>query len=186
MVEGSQPYDNPELLTLLDRCILYADATIPMLPTVYNNMKTIVQTDSHVLIYIEWMHWARIVRLDSEHVHPEIRSLAGDSIGWWEGDTLVVETTNFLERPGVPWEGVYVVERFTPIDEGALKYNFTVHDPDYTGPYSGELPWPKSEQKSYEYACHEGNYGMGSILRGARQLERDWYDAARGRVDDGR
>ena len=174
--EGGHPYDDPELLPLLDRCILYAGATIPMMPTMYNNMKTVVQTDSHVLINIEWMHWARIVRLDSEHVHPEIRSLAGDSIGSWEGDTLVVETTNFLEKPGVPWEGLRIVERFTPIDEDTLLYKFTVHDPDYTAPYSGELPWPKSDQKSYEYACHEGNYAMGNILRGARQLERDWFE----------
>ena len=174
--EGGKPYDDPERLTLLDRCIIYADATIPVLPAVYNNMKTIVQTDSHLLINIEWMHWARIVRLDSEHVHPEIRSLAGDSIGWWEGDTLVVETTNFLESPGVPWEGVRVVEHFTPIDESSLLYSFTVHDPDYTTPYTGELVWPKSDQKSYEYACHEGNYAMGNILRGARLLEREWYE----------
>ena len=174
--EGSQPYDDPEALPLLDRCILYAGATIPVLPTMYNNMKTVVQTDSHLLINIEWMHWARIVRLDAEHVPPEIRSLAGDSIGSWEGDTLVVETTNFLEKPGVPWEGLRIVERFSPIDADTLLYKFTVHDPDYTAPYSGELPWPKSDQKSYEYACHEGNYAMGNILRGARQLERDWFE----------
>lgn len=174
--EGGHPYDGPEQLTLLDRCLVYGGATIPVMPTMYNNMKTIVQTDSHLLINVEWMHWARIVRLDSEHVDPEIRSLAGDSIGWWEGDTLVVETTNFLEKPGVPWEGLRIVERFSPIDANSLLYKFTVHDPDYTAPYSGELPWPKSTHKSYEYACHEGNYAIGNILRGARELEREWFE----------
>ena len=185
--EDGHPYDDPELLTLLDRCIFFAGATIPVLPTAYNNMKTIVQTDSHVLINVEWMHWARIVRLDSEHVDPEIRSLAGDSIGWWEGDALVVETTNFLEKPGIPWEALRIVERFTPIDEGTLLYKFTVHDPDYTAPHSGELPWPKSDQKSYEYACHEGNYSMGNTLRGARELEREWFErhASTGREREG-
>ena len=103
--EGSHPYDGPETLTLLDRCLLYADATIPMIPTMYNNMKTVVQTDTHLLINIEWMHWARIVRIDAEHLDPEIRSLAGDSIGWWEGDTLVVETTTSSRRPAFPGTG---------------------------------------------------------------------------------
>ena len=186
--EGSNPYDDPETLTLLDRCLLYAGATIPMVPTMYNNMKTVVQTDTHLLINIEWMHWARIVRLDSEHLDPELRSLAGDSIGWWEGDTLVVETTNFLEEPGVPWDGLRIVERFTPIDGASLLYKFTVHDPDYAAPYSGEMPWPKSDQASYEYACHEGNYAMGNILRGARLLEREWFErrASAGREPDAR
>ena len=174
--EGSHPYDGPETLALLDRCLIYAGATIPMIPTMYNNMKTVVQTDTHLLINIEWMHWARIIRIDSEHLPPEIRSLAGDSIGWWEGDTLVVDTTNFLEEPGVPWEGLRVVERFSPIDADTLLYKFTVHDPDYAAPYSGELPWPKSDLPSYEYACHEGNYAMGNILRGARLLEREWHE----------
>ena len=184
--EGSHPYDGPETLALLDRCLIYAGATVPMTPTMYNNMKTVVQTDTHVLINIEWMHWARIIRIDSEHLPPEIRSLAGDSIGWWEGDTLVVDTTNFLEEPGVPWEGLRVVERFSPIDANTLLYKFTVHDPDYAAPYSGELPWPKSDQASYEYACHEANYAMGNILRGARLLEREWHERqASGSPDEG-
>ncbi len=171
--EGGDPYDNPESLQLIDRCIYGGIATVPIRPVVYNNLKTIVQTDSHVVIHIEWMHWPRIVRLDSEHAPPDVRSLAGDSIGWWEGDTLVVETTNFLAVPNVPREGLKVVERFSPIDDGSILYQFAVDDPDYEAPYGGEFPWPKTTAYNYEYACHEGNYAMGNILRGARLLEEE-------------
>ena len=107
------------------------------------------------------------------HAPAEIRSLAGDSIGWWEGDTLVVETTNFLESPNVPRDGLRVIERFTPIDQRGLLYAFTVEDPEYTAPYRGELPWPRTDKRQFEYACHEGNYAMGGTLRGARLLEAE-------------
>lgn len=180
LAEGADPYDDPEGLTLGDRCIYHRGATVPVQPRAYNNMKTIVQTGAHVLIHIEWMHWARIVRLDSAHLPSEIRSLSGDSIGWWEGDTLVVDTTNFLDQPGVPREGLRIVERFSPLEADSLLYRFTVYDPDYTMPYSGEYPWPKSDLKSYEYACHEGNYSMANTLRGARQLEREWIEERNG------
>ena len=86
----------------------------------YNNLKTIVQTDDHVVIVVEWMHWARVIRLDSQHAPADMLSMSGDSIGWWEGDTLVVETTNFLERPGVPRPGLKVIERFTRFDRDTL------------------------------------------------------------------
>ena len=173
---GEDPYDDPDGMSLLDRCLYLGAVTVPIRPVVYNNLKTIVQTDTHVVILIEWMHWARVIRLDSRHLPSDLRSLAGDSIGWWEGDTLVVETTNFLERPGVPREGLRALERFTPIDGNTLRYGFTVHDPDHAAPYSGELPWPKTSARSYEYACHEGNYSLANTLRGARQLEREWYE----------
>ena len=173
---GQDPYDNPEGMTLRDRCLYLGHVTVPALPVVYNNMKVIVQTEHHVLILIEWMHWARIVRLDSEHVPADIRSLGGDSIGWWEDDTLVVETTNFLSSPGVPREGLRVVERFSPLDANRLRYRFTVYDPDYVAPYTGEMPWPKTESHLYEYACHEGNYSMANTLRGARRLEKVWIE----------
>ena len=174
LAEGGDPYDNPEGLSLRDRCLYFGMVTVPIQSTVYNNMKTIVQSEDHVLIMIEWMHWPRIVRIDSEHLPPDMMSLGGDSIGWWEGDTLVVETTNFLQAPGVPREGLRVVERFSPNDGGSLLYNFTVHDPDLVAPYTGEFPWPKSDQRLYEYACHEGNYAMVNTLRGARVLEAKW------------
>ncbi len=172
--EGGGPYDDPEGMSMLDRCLYIGAVTVPIRPVVYNNAKTIVQTDTHVVIHIEWMHWARVVRINSEHHGPEFRSLAGDSIGWWEGDTLVVETTNFLDRPGVPRKNLRVVERFNPIDGDSLLYGFTVHDPDYAAPYSGEFPWPKADHANWEYACHEGNYSMGNTLRGARLLEKEW------------
>ena len=174
LAEGGDPYDNPEGQSLRARCLYFGEVTVPIRPTVYNNMKTIVQSEHHVLIMIEWMHWPRIVRIDSEHLPPDMMSLAGDSIGWWEGDTLIVETTNFLAAPGVPREGLRVVERFSPLDGTRLLYNFTVHDPNLVAPYTGEFPWPKSEKRLYEYACHEGNYSMANTLRGARVLEAKW------------
>ncbi len=173
---GDTPYDGPETMVLGVRCLYQPTATIPARPLPYNNLKTIVQTDSHVMIHIEWMHWTRIIRLDSEHMPADIRSLSGDSIGWWEEDTLVVETTNFLDSPGVPREGLRIVERFSLIDEKALLYGFTVEDPEYTASYGGELVWPQTGAKSFEYACHEGNYAMGNMLRGARLLEQEWME----------
>ena len=128
------------------------------------------------MLNIEWMHWARIIRIDAEHKSPELSSLDGDSIGWWEGDTLVVETINFLDEPQRPNAERRVIERFSPINEGGLLYSFTVEDPDYEAAYSGELVWPKTDQQSYEYACHEGNYAMTSTLMGARVREKEWRE----------
>ena len=179
---GDTPYDGPETMVLGVRCIYQPTASLPIRPLPYNNLKTIVQTDDHVMINIEWMHWVRVVRIDAEHLPKEIRSLAGDSIGWWEEDTLVVETTNFLSAPGVPREGLRVVEHFSPVDENGLLYAFTVEDPDYESSYSGELLWPKTRQRAYEYACHEGNYAMGNMLRGARLLEKEWLAKKEGQV----
>ena len=173
--DGTDPYDNPEAQSVGDRC-LYMGLTVPSQPVVYNNTKTIVQNDDQVLIVTEWMHWPRIVRLNSEHLPEDMRSFGGDAIGWWEGDTLVVETTNFIDfnAPHPPREGLKVIERFSPIDGDSLLYGFTVHDPDYVAPYSGEFPWHRSDSPMYEYACHEGNYSMANTLSGARALERKW------------
>ena len=181
------PYDGPETLSIADRCIYHLEATVPAQPRMYNNLKTIVQTTEHVMILTEWMHTARIVRLGTAdappaHAPPDLRSRKGDSIGWWEGDTLVVETTNFLEEDWVtytvggnasPTADQRVVERFTPLPGGDLLYRFTVHSSDFVAPYSGEYTWPATDAKLYEYACHEGNYAMGNILRGARLLESE-------------
>ena len=167
------PYDGPESLSLLDRCLYVSVASLPPQPVLYNNLKTITQTDTHVVILVEWMHWARVIRLDSKHLPPEIRSLGGDSIGHWEGDTLVVDTTNFLERPNVPRDGLHVVERFSRVDHDTLRYQFTVEDPEFTKPWSGEFPWEQTTDRLYEYACHEGNYALGNILRGARLMEKE-------------
>ena len=168
--EGGR-FDNPETQNLQDRCLYLGHVTIPALPVVYNNIKTIVQTEDHVMILIEWMHWARLVRLNAEHLPDDLRSLGGDSVGWWEGDTLVVDTTNFFSSPGVADER-RVVERFSPLTKDRLLYRFTVHDPNRVAPYTGEMPWPKTTSKMFEYACHEGNYSMFNTLRGARAQER--------------
>ena len=181
------PYDGPESLSIADRCIFHLEATVPAVPRAYNNVKTIVQTPSHVMILTEWMHEARIVRLAAggrpiEHAPTEIRSRSGDAIGWWEGDTLVVESTNFLEEPWVtftvggnasPAKDQRVVERFTRVDAETLLYQFTVESGDFEAPYSGEYTWPVTSKQLYEYACHEGNYALGNILRGARLLESE-------------
>ena len=176
---GKGRFDNPESLNLQDRCLYLGHVTVPALPVVYNNIKTIVQTEDHVMILIEWMHWARLVRMDAEHLPDDMRSLGGDSIGWWEGDTLNVETTNFFSTPGEPDQGRRVVERFSPLTKDSLLYRFTVHDPNRAAPYTGEMPWPKTESKMYEYACHEGNYSMFNTLRGARHQERVALEANR-------
>ena len=174
---GDQPYDGPENQTLGVRCIYTESASIPIRPLVYNNLKTIVQTDDYLMIYIEWMHWARIIRIDDESHHPkELSTFDGDSIGYWEGDTLIVETINFLSQPQLPTER-RVIERFSPINDGGLLYSFTVEDSDYTDSYGGELVWPKSDQVPYEYACHEGNYAMSATLMGARIREREHTEA---------
>ena len=138
LADGGDPYDNPEGMSVGDRC-LYMSLTVPVRPSAYNNMKTIVQSNDRILILTEWMHWPRVIRLDSEHLPADMVSFGGDSIGRWEGDTLVVETTNFQDfmSPHAPREGLRVVERFNPIDEGSLLYNFTVHDPDYEAPLHG-------------------------------------------------
>jgi hypothetical protein len=167
------PYDDPELRPLAERCISVASATgPPARPGMYNNLKRIVQTDDLVMINVEWMHDTRMVRMNSEHKPETMRSWTGDSIGWWEGDTLVVDTTNFLERAGFH-KDYHAIERFTRTDENTLLYQFTIDDPNYEQPYSGEYPWPAANGRLYEYACHEGNYAMGGILRGARLLERE-------------
>ncbi len=147
-----------------------------MLPVLYNNLKRIVQTESHVMILVEMVHDARIVRLNAEHASPDIRGWLGDSVGHWEGDTLVIDTTNFNDRPVLAGasRNLHVVERFSRIDEDTLLYQFTVDDPTvWTAPWSGEYIWPATASRVYEYACHEANYSFGGILRGARVLEAE-------------
>ena len=178
---GDQPYDGPENQTLAVRCIYHQPATIPITPRVYNNLKTIVQTDEYLMLYIEWMHWARIIRIDDDHQLETLATFDGDSIGRWEGDTLVVETTNFMDQPHQPAQR-RVVERFSPDPDGGLIYGFSVEDADYSDSYSGEMVWPKSDQIPYEYACHEGNYAMSATLMGARVREAE-HRAANGSED---
>ena len=176
-VDGNGPYDGPEMLGISERCVVGFTGATPTFPSLYNNYKRIVQTDTHIMILIEMVHDARIVRLNSEHLPKDQSSWLGDSIGWWEGKTLVIDTLNFITasrqaRGGS--EDLHVIERFTKLDNGDLHYSFTVEDPEvWTKPWSGEYTWRSTDEKVYEYACHEGNYSMGGILRGARLLEQD-------------
>ena len=185
--EGAGPYDGPEDLALAERCLLGFSAGPPMLPGIYNNYKRIVQTDDHIMILMEMVHDARIIRLNSEHAPDNHRFWLGDSIGWWEGATLVVDTTNFREHTGLYGgdENLHLVEHFSQLDNGDLLYRFTVDDPTaWTGPWTGEYAWRKSAKKVYEYACHEGNYAMGNILRGARLLESEFESSDVSAVED--
>ncbi|HJN43038.1 MAG: hypothetical protein QGI10_07565 [Vicinamibacterales bacterium] len=176
------PYDHPEGRPLSERCLMGFGSTAgpPMLPVLYNNLKRIVQTEDTVVILVEMVHDARIIRMNQEHAPPEVRTWLGDSVGRWEGDTLVVDTTNFRDTPslGQASRNLHVVERFTRVDADTLLYQFMVEDPTvWTAPWGGEYVWPASENKVYEYACHEANYSFGGILRGARVLEADAREA---------
>ena len=180
--DGSGPYDNPEDRPLAERCLLGFGSTSgpPMLPVLYNNHKRIVQTEGRVMILNEMVHDVRVVRMNEEHLPEDMRRWLGDSIGWWEGDTLVVDTTNFTDQPALAGatRDLHVVEKFAMMEDGDVLYSFTVDDPNtWVAPWGGEYPWPRSNEPVYEYACHEGNYSFGNILRGARRLEQDAISA---------
>ena len=173
-------YDNPENRPLAERCIssFGSNAGPPMLPNYfYNNNYTIVQTPDHVMVMTEMVHDARIIRIGKQHTHPpaHVRPWWGDSIGWWEGDTLVIETTNF--HPQQLFRGasdtLKVTERLSRVDGDTLLYKFTIDDPQtFTRPWSGELPFEKLDDLIYEYACHEGNYALSNVLSGERSQEK--------------
>jgi hypothetical protein len=176
-------FDGPELRPLAERCLLGFGSTSgpPTLPNYfYNNLKQIVQTKDSVLILNEMVHDARVVRMNAEHLPATIRKWNGDSIGHWDGDTLVVDTTNFTGKTRFNGSGeqLHVVERFTRVDPKTVLYRFTVDDPTtWDRAWTGEYPWRATDEKLYEYACHEGNYSLGGMLRGARQKEAE--DAAK-------
>ena len=174
--DGSGPYDNMEQRGLGERCLIGFGSTggPPMLPVLYNNLKRIVQTEDHVMILVEMVHDARIIRIGGEHLPSHMRRWLGDSIGWWEGDTLVVDTTNFHPDAGYRGssENLHVVERFRKMPDGSILYQFEVDDPTvWKSPWRGEYTWPRTGDKVFEYACHEGNYALGNIMRGARLME---------------
>ncbi|MBM3772244.1 MAG: hypothetical protein FJW27_13380 [Acidimicrobiia bacterium] len=180
--QGVGAYDDPEIRPLGERCLLGFGSTSgpPTLPNYfYNNLKQIVQTKDTILIFIEMVHDARIVRMNQPHLPPNVRKWMGDSVGRWEGDTLVVDTTNFTDKTRFrgSTDQLHVVERLTPIDANTILYQFTVEDPKtWTRPWSGEYPWLRSSEQIYEYACHEANYAMMNIMSGARfqeKLDRD-------------
>jgi hypothetical protein len=175
-------FDGPELRPLAERCLLGFGSTSgpPTLPNYfYNNMKQIVQTRDTILILNEMVHDARVVRMNAEHLPPTIRKWMGDSVGRWDGDTLVVDTTNFTNKTQFRGssENLHVVERFTRAGPKTILYRFTVEDPStWDRSWTGEYPWNATSENLYEYACHEGNYSLEGMLRGARQKEAE--DAA--------
>ena len=178
---GYTEFDHPELRPLGERCIMSfgPNAGPPMLPNYfYNNNYTFTQTKDNVVLMAEMVHDARIARFNATHAPKSVRQWMGDAIARWEGDTLVVETTNFHPLQGFrgSWENLKVTERFTLADANTINYRFTVEDPTtFSAPFTGELPlrrMPAGEQV-YEYACHEGNYGLEGVMSGARAQERE-------------
>ncbi|MDD9896355.1 MAG: hypothetical protein OXU24_11335 [Gammaproteobacteria bacterium] len=173
------PYDGPEGRPLAERCLLSfgSHSGPPMLPVMYNNNYQFVQTEDYLMILAEMAHDARIIRLDgSEHLMG-MNKWMGDSVGRWEGDTLIVATKGF--NPQQNFRGssknLHVIERFSRISESEILYSFTVEDPTvFSQPFTGELVFNArpNQESMYEYACHEGNYALSRILAGARELER--------------
>jgi len=167
--------DGPEDLGLPVRCLLWPTAGPPMLPGGYNNNYQIVQGPGYVMIIVEMIHDARIIPTDGRpHLSKHVRQWMGDSRGRWEGTTLVVETTNFTDKTAFRGSGenLRLIERFTRSGPDQILYQFTVEDPaSFTRPWSAELPMRRMDEPLYEYACHEGNYGMEGILSGARTDE---------------
>jgi hypothetical protein len=163
------------------RCILGFNSGPPMTPGAYNNNIQVVQTSDYLAILNEMIHNARIVPLDGRP-HGHVRQWVGDSRGRWEGDTLVIDTTNFLRE--TLFEGssanLHLVERFTRVDLDTLRYEFTVEDPmTWTRPWTAQILMAKSQGLVYEYACHEGNYGIYDILAGARARDDVAEEAAK-------
>ena len=161
------------------RCILGFNSGPPMTPSAYNNNVQLIQTQDQVVILNEMNHNARIVPLDGRpHLGPELRQWVGDSRGRWDGDTLVVETTNFLRETsfmrGASGPEMHLVERFTRVDADTLLYEVTVDDPaTWTSPWTYSVPMMRNPDPIYEYACYEGNYAMETILAGARADEAE-------------
>jgi len=177
-------FDGPEIRPQGERCIVGFGSTggPPMVNVLYNNHYQIVQTPGHVVIMVEMNHDARVIPIGGKHAPAAFRKWLGDSIGWWEGDTLVVETLNFHKdveiRPNMNQsfyvgENAKVTERFTRVGEDSILYEFTVEDPAaFTQPWKGEMSLWNDKERIFEYACHEGNYALPGILAGARADDR--------------
>jgi len=174
---GLADSDGPEGRTLSDRCLVSFSSTAPFMSSLYNNHMQIVQSPTHVMLLAEMVHNARVVRINQEFRDLPYEQWLGDSIGYYEGDALVVETRNFH-----PWQvgkerltstNMKLTERFTRVADDKLHYSFTIEDAElYTQPWTGEMPMYTGENL-YEYACHEGNYALPAILAGARREEAD-------------
>ena len=171
------PADGPESRSLPERCIMWPTAGPPMMPSVYNNNYQIFQAPGYLAIMVEMIHDVRIIPLDGHpHLPSNVRQWLGDSRGRWEGNTLVVETTNFTGKTRFRGasEDMRLTERFTRTDPETILYEYTVDDPaTYTKAWTAQVTMSKSQSQVYEYACHEGNYGMTGILTGARAEEKN-------------
>ena len=177
-------YDGPEQRPLGERCMVGFGSSggPPMLPVLYNNNYQIVQNEKYVMVLVEMNHDVRIIRLNDQHLESNFKPWLGDSVGYWEGDTLVVETINFHPQQSFRFaikhvlylpQSAKVVERFTRTSEDTILYEFTVEDSTaYTQPWSAQIPFRTTGGSIYEYACHEGNYALSGILAGARREER--------------
>jgi hypothetical protein len=168
--------DNVKDRGLSERCIVTSMAGPPMLPTLYNNNYQIVQTPDAIMILVEEIHDVRIIHMNAKHKSPDVRQWLGDSVGHWEGDTLVVETTNFTNQTHFRGasKDLKVTERFTRADANTIVYKTTIEDPStWTKPWTLELPFVAAPGPIYEYACHEGNYAIEDILGGARKIEAE-------------
>jgi hypothetical protein len=175
---GVEPFDGPELRPLGERCLLAFSSSSgpPMLPVMYNNNYQIVQTPDHVMILVEMVHDARVIPLNKSHSAHDTERWMGESVGRWEGDTLVVETRHF--HPQQTFRGasehLVITERFWLENAGKIIYSVTLEDPTvFAQPWTAEIPMQRrpAGEMMYEYACHEGNYAFSGILAGARKLE---------------
>ena len=185
----------PESLGLSERCLVGLNAGPPLNPGSYNNNLRIVQTPTFVVLVTEMIHDARVVPMDGrQRLPPEINRWSGDSRGHWDGNTLVVETTNFtdkratfqlpatlatIEQSGAVGSGagLHLVERFTPVSDTRLDYEYTITAPaTFVAPFTVNIPMKRSDARVFEYACHEGNYAVPAILKGARLLEAESAD----------
>jgi hypothetical protein len=182
--------DSAEELSLPVRCIIRTDSP-PYLPLIYNNDFQIFQSPGYVAIAPEMIHSARIIPLDGRpHLGKNLRQWLGDTRGHWDGNTLVIETTNFRTDDDVIFQGAdsatyHITERFTRVDAGTINYEFTVEDPaTWTRPWTARIPWTRIDpaEQMYEYACHEDNFDIVHLLSGARTREKQGEPAVRRQV----
>ena len=180
---AAHPADGPEDRPLPDRCLMFSQSGPPMIPGNYNDLYQIVETPEYISILAEMGNQVRVIPLDGRpHLPQSVQEWMGDSRGHWEGDTLVVETTNFRftdrSRFGVQYDGMTdknlrITERFTRTSPDSILYRATIDDPTvYTKPWTMEVSLEKAEGPVFEYACHEGNYGLAGVLAGERAQEK--------------
>lgn len=169
-------FDSVKERPLGSRCLVFGSVGPPLLPAGYNSNLQIFQGRGYVAVETEMIHDVRMIPTDGRpHLPNRIRQWLGDPVGHWEGDTLVVDSTNFTDQHPFPGaQNLHVIERFTRVDPETILYQFTIEDPGmWTKPWSGEVPITKIGGQIYEYACNEANYGLANTLRGARVAEQE-------------